>query len=259
VFKVEPLPASGSYFSVSWPWAAADQVIAAWLGWAPRADHRITSVLHLAAGGGSPSVGVAGQFIGLSSQLPGGLLSPLELVSGAQVSTSDHPYLELQERWAGCLGLSPAECHTAGTAPGGTLPRASFYAKSDYVDRALPVAARANLITAIEARLKLAGSGAILFDAYGGAINRVAPDATAFVHRQTLCSMQYLSYDGGAAWLDQTWKRMRPYVSGMAYQNYIDPSLPGWREAFYGENLSRLEAIRRRVDPDHFFQFPQAI
>jgi FAD/FMN-containing dehydrogenase len=52
---------------------------------------------------------------------------------------------------------------------------------------------------------------------------------------------------------------MRPYVSGMAYQNYIDASLKGWQRAYYGANYPRLLAVRKRVDPEHRFNFPQAI
>jgi hypothetical protein len=52
---------------------------------------------------------------------------------------------------------------------------------------------------------------------------------------------------------------MRPYVSGMAYQNYIDLSLPGWEQAYYGRHLARLKATRERIDPHHYFNFPQAI
>jgi hypothetical protein len=71
--------------------------------------------------------------------------------------------------------------------------------------------------------------------------------------------MQYLAYDGGARWLAQTWARMRPYVAGMAYQNYTDPDLSNWRQAYYGTNYPRLVTTQRRVDPNHIFHFPQAI
>lgn len=74
-----------------------------------------------------------------------------------------------------------------------------------------------------------------------------------------MCCLQYLDYGGTGQWLRQTWGTMRPYVSGMAYQNYIDPDLTGWRSAYYGANYPRLLAVRRRVDPGHFFKFPQAI
>jgi hypothetical protein len=175
------------------------------------------------------------------------------------VSTGTQAYLPLQLRWAGCAGHGLRPCHTVGAAPGGTLARAGFRARSDYLRHPLPAAALAHLTASAEARAGRPGSGAILFDAYGGAINHVAPDATAFVHRDMLCAIQYLSYDDDARWLTATWRGMRAHVSGQAYQNYIDADLRGWPRAYYAGNLARLRHVRRRVDPDRFFRFPQAI
>ena len=111
------------------------------------------------------------------------------------------------------------------------------------------------MIAAAEA----SGSGALLCDSYGGAINRVAPAATAFVHRQELFCIQYYGNGSTAAWIDQARSKLHPYVSGQAYQNYIDPTLKNWQNAYYGQNLGRLESIRKQVDPHHYFNFPQAI
>jgi FAD/FMN-containing dehydrogenase len=256
--RTQKLPASASYFFVSWPWSSASEALAAWIGWAPHAPDGATSVFHLNAGGSAPSVEVSGQYIGSAGALAG-VLAPLRAVPGASISSGAQDYLGLQVRFAGCLGQSLTSCHTAGTRPGGTLPRASFNAKSDYVNKPFSSAARQALTDATEARIGQPGSGAILFDAYGGAINRVAPGASAFVHRNDLCCIQYLSYDGGGSWLRSTYARMRPYVSGMAYQNYIDASLKGWKQAYYGSNYARLEQIRKAVDPHHMFNFPQGI
>jgi hypothetical protein len=139
------------------------------------------------------------------------------------------------------------------------LERASFSAKSDYLNKPLNTAGRKVLLDAAVSRSGQPGSGAILFDNYGGAINHVAPNATAFVHRSNICCIQYLSYNGGQAWLEQTHAAMRPHVSGGAYQNYIDPGLRHWRDAYYGTNYPRLVSLRRRIDPHHYFDFPQAI
>jgi FAD/FMN-containing dehydrogenase len=256
--RTQRMPPSGSYFFVSWPWSSASEALAAWIGWAPHAPDGVTSIFHLNARGSAPSVQVSGQYIGSASALPG-LLAPLGGVPGASINSGQDGYLRLQIVFAGCASKTFAACHTVGRNPGGTLPRMSFDAKSDYVDRPFSSAARQALIDATESRIGQPGSGAILFDSYGGAINRVARGATAFVHRDDLCCIQYLSYGGGAAWLRSAYARMRPYVSGMAYQNYIDSGLEGWREAYYGSNYARLEAIRRRVDPHHTFNFPQAI
>jgi Berberine and berberine like len=203
-------------------------------------------------------VNVTGQYFGASHDL-GSLLAPLRAVPGVTVSSGSLDYLTLQLLWAGCLHKSVAACHTVGAAAGGTLPRASFRAKSDYVSTPLSGQARALLADAVERRASQPGSGAILFDSYGGAINRVHPNQTAFVHRNDLFCMQYLSYNGGAAWLSQIYGAMRSHVSGFAYQNYIDAQLGSWRHAYYGSNYSQLESIRRTVDPHHLFNFPQAI
>jgi FAD/FMN-containing dehydrogenase len=256
--RTEQMPSSASYFFASWPWSSASEVIDTWIGWAPHAPDGVTSILHLNAAGSSPSVQVSGQYIGSAAAL-GGVLAPLRAIPGASVSSGQDDYLRLQMVFAGCASDTFAQCHTVGTFPGGTFPRASFNAKSDYIDRPLSAAGRQALIAATEARIGQPGTGAILFDAYGGAINRVAPGATAFVHRGDLCCVQYLSYGGGDGWLRSAYAGMRPYVSGRAYQNYIDASLTGWQQAYYGANYRRLESIRRRVDPHHTFNFPQAI
>ena len=109
------------------------------------------------------------------------------------------------------------------------------------------------------AAVEQAGTGALLCDAYGGRINQIAPTATAFVHRRPLFCIQY--YGGGAtsAWISRAHTKMRPFVSGRAYQNSIDPTLQNWEHAYYDQNLPRLKATRQRVDPDHYFNFPQAI
>ena len=102
-----------------------------------------------------------------------------------------------------------------------------------------------------------------------GAIDRVASDATAYVHRDALFSIQYLSYwsqrdsrhvvDANLNWIRRFYAAMRPYVSGFAYQNYIDPDLEDWKHAYYGANLPRLVEIKRTYDPHGRFDFAQAI
>ncbi|MFJ3304699.1 BBE domain-containing protein [Streptomyces sp. NPDC086549] len=44
-----------------------------------------------------------------------------------------------------------------------------------------------------------------------------------------------------------------------AYQNFPDPTLKNWREAYYGTNYPRLVDVKRKYDPTGFFDYPQAI
>jgi hypothetical protein len=117
-------------------------------------------------------------------------------------------------RWAGCLGDPLRSCHTRGASRGGTLPRAAFYTKFDYVDEPLSAAGRRTMIDWIERRNRnpSLGSGALLLDSYGGALNRPKPGATAFVHRDELFCIQYGAYFEGPAaqrashsWVKQTY------------------------------------------------------
>ena len=80
-----------------------------------------------------------------------------------------------------------------------TLARTTpFGASSHYYGQPLPSAAIATAMSAIEDHRSAVGnrSATIQFDAYGGAINRVPVDATAFVHRTAFCSAQYASFYG---------------------------------------------------------------
>ncbi len=256
-FRVHGIPPTVAWFFVRWPASSGADALGSWQAWAPHARSQLTSIFHLNGGGVDP-VRVTGQYFGSASDL-GALLAPLTSVPGAVVHTGDLDFLSAQLMWAGCSDISFAACHTVGTRPGGTLPRESFQAKSDYVAKPLPASARQALVQAALSRAQSPGSGAVLFDSYGGAINHIAPAATAFVHRKVLFCIQYLTYNGGGSWLNSTYAKMRPYVTGGAYFNYTDPNLKRWQSAYYGSNYQRLLSIRRAVDPHHYFNFPQAI
>jgi FAD/FMN-containing dehydrogenase len=257
-----------AWFFISWPWSQAAEVLAAWQRFAPEAPPALTSICSLGTtgGSGSPQVTALGQFFGSPAALRR-LIRPLRRVAGARVSVGGSSYFSLVLRWAGCLDEGYRACHTRGTSPAGTMPRASFYAKSDYFHEPLPARARAIMVDWMERRQRTPslGSGALILDAYGGAYNRPATDATAFVHRDMMFSLQYGAYFTGGAgaasgrWINGVWRALRPFASGQAYQNYIDPQLARWRQAYYAGNLPRLREIKKQVDPDYRFRFRQSI
>ena len=256
---------SAPWFVVSWPWDSVSEALEAWQRFAPATTESLTSILMMSAARRGPDVRAFGQYFGSPRQLRA-LVGPLTRVAGARLSVGVSGYMDLIMRWAGCLGMSVEACHTAGDAPGGMLPRALFGARSDYVSRPLPSAARAAMAGLIESRrAQEQGSGTFLCDAHGGAINRVHAEATAFVHRTALFSVQQLaqfapvSEAASLEWLRTVGRTLAPFTSGEAYQGYIDPGLRTWRRAYYGDNYSRLVEIKRRYDPERVFDFPQAI
>jgi len=103
----------------------------------------------------------------------------------------------------------------------------------------------------------------------GGRINRVAPGATAFVHRASdwLFSLEIgwsgtdtaEAIEAALAWLDTSYDDMTRDVSGGAYQNFPDPSLRDAAAAYHGANLPRLMEVKRRYDPDNLFRFGQSV
>ena len=264
-------------FFLPWPWSQAARVIAAWQSWAPHAPDQLWSYLHLSAttGGSIPYIQVGGTYLGTVNDA-NGQLKKLYAAVGSDPSSpflENTTWLHAMLLWAGCASLTVNECHLPTQVPGGRLSRSSEYAKSDFFTTPLSSHGIATLLAGVENFQKVAGapgaSGGIGFDALGGAINRVAPGATAFVHRNALFDAQYTTTWplGSAAaavarqhaWQQSFWQSMRPYASGQAYQNYIDPNLATWRQAYYGANYTRLTQVKAAYDPDRVFSFPQAV
>ena len=265
-------------FSLTWPWPAARDVLSAWQSWGPTAPDELWSDCHLLARSGNPpgplATSVNGAYVGSSSALSP-LLAALQRDVG---SAPSHSYVNTESYGAammgeaGCSGLSVDQCHLPTQNPAGVLQRQASLAKSDFFDEPIPAGAISSALAALEDRqndASLPTTGGVLFDAYGGAINRVAPDATAFVHRRQLFLGQYFTnLPNGASdatvaanreWLDGLYATLHPHASGEAYQNYIDPDLTAWEQAYYGSNLPRLEKVKQTYDPDGLFRFPQAI
>jgi FAD/FMN-containing dehydrogenase len=282
-FRTHPAPDLVLFF-LHWPWSAAAQVLAAWQRWAPAAADELWSNLHLsgAPGGAVPQISVGGTYAGGIAQAQE-LLGRLYAAAGSQPSSAfvqSEPFLTAMLVEAGCSSQSVTQCHLPSQNPAGVLGRPPEYAKSDFFTRPLPPTGIRTLIDQVQLMGQVAGAsgaaGGVAFDAFGGAINRVGPADTAFVHRDALFLAQYSTTwtpqpgaeDAGAAsdavasqraWLAAFRAAMRPYASGQAYQNYADPDLTDWQRAYYGGNYPRLQRIKDAVDPTDMFRFPQSI
>ncbi len=259
-------------FFLSWPWSQAARVVSGWQSWAPHEPDAVWSNLHLSAAfGGLPSIGVGGTFVGSVAGAHAQLDKLYHLVGSAPGGTvTEHSFLSAMLLEAGCANVP---VHACDTPPGGGLPRVPFYAKSDFFTRPLNKAGISALLGGIE-RLRhirgaAGGAGSIAFDALGGAVNRVPAQATAFVHRDALFGAQYYTswrWPGTAAgrasqhsWITSYYNSVHPHASGQAYQNYPDPSLANWQQAYYGVNYPELQAVKATYDPHDLFKFPQAI
>jgi FAD/FMN-containing dehydrogenase len=274
-FTVHPIPAV-SLFTLEWPWGEAATVLDSWLRWIPTTPKELWANCQLdssGTAGGGGTLKVTGVFAG-STAACASALGPLLTAVGAAPSSrfvGPEDYMRAMLIEAGCLGMTVAECHVPSRNQGGNLARSAFNAKSTFVDGALPAAGTTALLDAVDA---LGGDvpgvgGGIVFDSYGGVINQVAADATAFVHRDAVACAQYsITYPTSSpspsvmaaaqSWLVQTQTAFAPYARG-SYQNYIDPTLPHWARAYYGTNLARLMKVKGVYDPDDVFHFAQSI
>jgi FAD/FMN-containing dehydrogenase len=259
-------------FSLSWPWADAEAVTAAWQAWASTQPRPLWSSLRLRwIPGTGPEVSIAGAW----SAAPDGLARELEALGSAvgkapTTRQQTMTYLDAERYFAGCTGYTLSAC--ALTIDGGKLPREASLAKSDFFTEPMEAAAIRTLLGTIEDRSTqpalASQSGGVLFDAWGGAIADVAPSATALPARaSTYLAQEFVTFTelteaaeaANRTWLQRLWRGLRSSVSGLAYVNYIDPELVGWQQAYYGANLARLKAVKRSYDPDDAFTFAQSI
>jgi hypothetical protein len=246
-------------FTLVWPWSSAAATTSPWQDWAPAAPDELWSNCLLVAdqstpAGEAPAARVTGVYVGSQAALQT-LVDELVSEVGASPFTTfvgSATYLDTMLIEGGCADDSVNECHLPSQNPVGLLDRAPFVAKSNIVDSKLSAAGIATLL-----------------DAAGGAINRVAPDATAYVHRRSLAMLQYSAswvdssppsvVAANRQWIETAWRLMRPYVSSGACSNYADPDLVDWEQAYWGSNFTKLTEVKRAYDPGNVFHFPQSI
>jgi hypothetical protein len=228
---------------VACPAGSREELLAAWDDLAPGAPDELTSICVLSHGGAS----AFGQYLGSEAALRR-LVRPLGRVRAARLSAGTAGFLALQRRWAGCADGGLAAC--------ARTPRSSFDAASVYVARRLSASGRRAFVAAADA------GATLVCDAYGGAINRVAPDETAFVHRGVRFSVQILSYSpfpSARSRVRRAHALVAPHGNSHAYQNYADLDQRRALIAWYGDNLGRLTTVKTAVDPGNLFQIAQGI
>jgi FAD/FMN-containing dehydrogenase len=99
----------------------------------------------------------------------------------------------------------------------------------------------------------------------GGAINRVAPDATAYPHRNANFVMNVHTRWEDASmdkqcidWAKKLSDKTTPFSTGGVYVNFISEGEERVAGAF-GSNYDKLAQVKRKYDPDNFFRVNQNI
>jgi FAD/FMN-containing dehydrogenase len=101
-----------------------------------------------------------------------------------------------------------------------------------------------------------------------GAVQEVAPDATAWGARRATWSMVIAGIDPDPAkagelkqWASDYWQAVHAHnPHGGSYVNFMmDDEGEERVRAAYGANYERLRAVKRRYDPDNMFRVNQNI
>ncbi len=256
-------------FSAAFAWADAASVIAAWQAWPQVLPDTVWSGLVLAATeAATPSIEVSGTFIGSAADFAP-IWTQFLAATGATPTAQNVQTQSFHDAMlSSCGSLTVSECHLPSETSDGEVTRAAFVAASDFFNAELPSAGIQALIAGVAAQQGV-WALTVIMDLMGGAIARVAPDATAFVHRNAVFSAQY--YMEGPVGTDPSEvlaargivsgmrTAMSTWSSGECYQNYLDPQLADWQTAYYGANFARLVQVKAAYDPTGVFTQAQGI
>ncbi|MGK5533294.1 FAD-binding oxidoreductase [Streptomyces sp. URMC 129] len=262
--------------SLSFPWDRAVDMVhgyAQWLAGAPRTIGGAAVVtLPDAAPGGVPVPVIQLVSTGTSAELESEVARLLTLTGpAASQSANVVPYVNLMMGVYGCATRTVSQCHRVGATPEGQLPRPLFgLERSRFFGQAPDRGAWERILAVFDADRLAGQTHQLQVLPTGGAVGDLSRTATAYVHRDSLFTLNFLSTIRSGtvtdeartvahAWVDRGFATGDPYSNGETYQNFIDPALPDWRRSYYAENYTGLVAVKRRYDPDNAFSFPQSV
>lgn len=160
--------------------------------------------------------------------------------------------------------VGPVTYATLQASADGLFPRGRRYYWKSYFLRELQDGAIDVLIewfARVPSRLSVLG-----LQQLGGAVARVAPEATAFVHRDAAWDFIPISIwedaeadERNIAWARTLWEAMRPFASGGVYVNNLGEEGEERVLAAYGAGYARLAAVKAKYDPDNVFRLNQNI
>jgi FAD/FMN-containing dehydrogenase len=266
-FRTVPAP-EATNFHAAWSFSEALAVIEAWQGWAPRGVDELAASLKVTVAGEvdrPPSVDLYGALLGSESEAME-LLDQLVRRAGSDPRATSGERMSSSETRSFWAQLGAAE-HDASRVAHSQPP--FLFSKSEFFGRALPAEAIAALLEVFGQERSPGEERELDFMPWGGAYSRVPPDATAFVHRDELFQLKHaLVVDPSASlgdkqaahrWVTRSWASVHPWGSGRVFQNFPDPDLDEWPEAYFGTNLDRLVRVKAHYDPENFFRSHESL
>ncbi|KQL45284.1 dehydrogenase [Brevibacillus choshinensis] len=244
-FKVHPISTVAIY-SITWKWKDLGKVFDVWQKWALSVDNRLTSTIQMF----SKQVGTVestGQFLGSASELRRMIQPLLHAGTPLKVRVKTVPFIIATKFFAQIdIGLLPKFKVTGGYAYR-AVPKEGIRTIQRFL--ANPPNKHAN----------------VECQSLGGAVARVSPTATAYVHRHAkvifeLSARWRLKQEQkrNIKWVESFRRAMTPFLIG-DYVNFPDLEFKNWPRVYYRNNFNRLTKIKRKYDPLNVFHFQQSI
>jgi FAD binding domain/Berberine and berberine like len=250
--RTVPEPASTA-FHLEWPYERAAALIAAWQEWSPAGPDALAASLLVTVGGeagADPVVHLFGSMIGSEAETEA-LLDEFVSVAAADPASSERAHMRYGSLKSYLAERGPGDQEDADGRP---------YMKSEFFREPLPAGAVEALVELFVRGRRPGEARKLDFMPWGGAYNRVPPEATAFPHRGELFLLEHsvvvpADFDAAAtqaarAWLSHSWELVHPSGSGGVYANFPDPDLPDEHRAYWGGNLERVRSVKAKYDPE---------
>jgi FAD/FMN-containing dehydrogenase len=257
-------------FKLAWPYARAAAAIEAWQTWAPDGPDELAASLLLNAPADlqAPDVTLFGSMLGSESETAAVLDQLVVRLRSDPASSMLEQMTHLTAKRF-LAEHAPGAEQQIGVSEGAPPRPIVMLSKSDFFRRPLPADSIAALVDAFQARTDSGHTRELDFTPWGGAYNRVRPDATAFAHRSERFLLKHATVldadaslrdrDAARDWLATSWSLVHGCGSGRVFPNFPDPDLSDWARAYHGRNYERLTRVKARYDPDYFFRFHQSV
>ncbi|KAF8936539.1 hypothetical protein BGZ47_009453 [Haplosporangium gracile] len=271
---IMPAPKATS-FTYDWPFSQASTVLKAYVNFQATASRDIGVELNV----GPDGLMMYGIFQGTKSE-QATAMAPFLKAAGKPASSDvrEGRHIDGQLRFA-YIYNDPKDINALGLT-GKYKPGDSRYTKGkSLVYPSVLKTSTINLLKKWGAKNPSGGTANyIIIDLWGGAVEDHSADETSFIHRDAHTVFEFVSEwdenpdvkpgkpDCAAClkWMNDMYAEFLAdfkanYGTVRGYQNYIDKEMPNWQDAYYGSAITRLKQIKKAVDPDNVFRFPQSI